>query len=699
MAYMKRAPPQALGSKPVPQGSPTCLDGLTFVLTGELECLTRDDLTDLIRRYGGRVTSAVSSKTDYLIVGRDAGQRKLDEAARHGTKQLDDDQLFALITERSRGVAAPSSKRPTPAPASPKARKATVAVPAADALRPDQLLVEKYRPRTRQDLVGNGTAIERIAAWLHDWDAIHLHGDRSVIAVRRESERAPRKNDPYLEYDRKAVLISGPPGIGKTSMARVLGEEAGREPIELNASDARSKSALQEHVSELLGSHSVTEYFRGARHAGAKATRPALLIMDEVDGMSAGDHGGVNELLRFIRLTRVPIVCICNESHLPKLRALRAACFNVALQRPTVQAVVGRLRTILLREHLDVSQNALEELIRAANCDIRQVLMSLSMWQLGQQHGQRLEYDESKAQAGRSAKDHVPTPFDAVRLLLDSREADRRTWDQLEDLFYADYDLVPLMVQENYLHCVPDQPRRLGSAAALVGLRSIELAAEVSDSVCESDLYSRKIRSEQQWHLLPEMAVSACVRPSVLYRGHMDWRINFPAWLGRNSQRNKYARMAGELLEHIRLHSDTQHDELLLTLLPALRTVLVEPMAQEQQAGIARVIDVMRGYSLLREDWDTILELATFPGLAKASAAVSASVKAAFTRQYKVLMPLLPYAVDATTRGRSRGTLLSAKTPERSRIDDGVIEDGAADDRDDVAVTDDADAEVATELP
>jgi len=59
------------------QGQDNCLEGLTFVLTGVLESVDRDDTKHLIERYGGKVTGNVSRNTSYVVVGRDAGESKL----------------------------------------------------------------------------------------------------------------------------------------------------------------------------------------------------------------------------------------------------------------------------------------------------------------------------------------------------------------------------------------------------------------------------------------------------------------------------------------------------------------------------------------------------------------------------------------------------------------------------------------------
>lgn len=61
------------------QGAENCLEGLTFVITGVLESIERDEAKSLIERYGGKVTGNVSKKTNYLVMGRDSGQSKSDK--------------------------------------------------------------------------------------------------------------------------------------------------------------------------------------------------------------------------------------------------------------------------------------------------------------------------------------------------------------------------------------------------------------------------------------------------------------------------------------------------------------------------------------------------------------------------------------------------------------------------------------------
>ena len=76
---------------------PKPLLGKIFVLTGGLTRMTRDEAKAAIQRLGGRVTSSVSKKTDYVVVGTDPGS-KYEEARRLGIPTLDEDAFRALLT-------------------------------------------------------------------------------------------------------------------------------------------------------------------------------------------------------------------------------------------------------------------------------------------------------------------------------------------------------------------------------------------------------------------------------------------------------------------------------------------------------------------------------------------------------------------------------------------------------------------------
>ena len=100
-AYMRREGPKNPGSKRVPIGKKNCFMGLKFLTTGVLESLNRDECKEIIEKYGGSVISGVTKKLDYLIVGEDAGQSKLEKARELDIKQLSEDEFLQLICKKS----------------------------------------------------------------------------------------------------------------------------------------------------------------------------------------------------------------------------------------------------------------------------------------------------------------------------------------------------------------------------------------------------------------------------------------------------------------------------------------------------------------------------------------------------------------------------------------------------------------------
>jgi DNA ligase (NAD+) len=85
-----------LTQAPQENTNPQTLTGLTIVVTGSLQDFTRDGVAEVIALHGGKASSSVSKKTDYVVVGEAAGS-KADKAAELGVKILDEDGFKALL--------------------------------------------------------------------------------------------------------------------------------------------------------------------------------------------------------------------------------------------------------------------------------------------------------------------------------------------------------------------------------------------------------------------------------------------------------------------------------------------------------------------------------------------------------------------------------------------------------------------------
>jgi DNA ligase (NAD+) len=88
------------GVEPTPvEVAGDAIEGLTFVFTGSLDSMTRNEARELIERHGGSATSSVSGNTDYLVVGDDPGRSKRGAADEHDVPTLDQAEFERLLSE------------------------------------------------------------------------------------------------------------------------------------------------------------------------------------------------------------------------------------------------------------------------------------------------------------------------------------------------------------------------------------------------------------------------------------------------------------------------------------------------------------------------------------------------------------------------------------------------------------------------
>ncbi|KAG8591697.1 hypothetical protein GDO81_000269 [Engystomops pustulosus] len=703
--YLNREGPKALGTKEIPQGADNCLEGLTFVITGVLESIERDEAKSLVERYGGKVTGNVSKKTNYLILGRDGGESKREKAESFRTKIIDEDGLFDLIRslpgKKSKYVIAAEAEMKTQAKAektpekvakkpspvkrkltpekrqSPRAKKPAVEeddwkksvkreekpssgksldLAPASGKTESLLWVDKYKPTSVKAIIGQQgeqSCANKLIRWLRDWFKNHS-SDEKKPAVKYNKFGAKDDGSSF-----KAALLSGPPGVGKTTTAVLVCEELGYSYVELNASDARSKNSMKEVVAESLNNTSIKGFYSGtSKFVNSKH----VLIMDEVDGMAGNeDRGGVQELIALIKGSKIPIICMCNDRNHPKIRSLANYCFDLRFQRPRAEQIKGAMMSVAFKEGLKIPPPAMNEIILGANQDIRQVLHNLSMWCAS---NKALTYDEAKSNANNAKKDIKMGPFDVVRKVFAAgEETAHMSLIDKSDLFFHDYSISPLFVQENYVHVKP-------AAAGGNVKKHLLLLSKTADSICDGDLVDRVIRSNQFWSLLPVQAIYASVIPGELMRGYMSQFPNFPSWLGKYSSTGKHDRITQELAMHTSLRTRTSKRALNLDYLSYMRDKLVQPLAEHGAEGVQEVVDVMDTYYLMKEDYDNIMEISSWGGKPTPFSKLDPKVKAAFTRGYNKEAHLTPYSLQVVKASKRAASTLPSEYGEEAAIED-----------------------------
>ena len=233
---------------------------------------------------------------------------------------------------------------------------------------------EKYRPRRLADLVGNGPAVKALYDWARSW--------------------AP---------GRKPLLLYGKPGTGKTSSAHALAADLGWEVVELNASDQRTRDAID----RVAGAASVTASLSGAARK--------LIVFDEADNLhGTADRGGAREILEVIRTSRQPIILIANDLYGIPVE-IRAKCEPVLFRAIQARSIVPRLKFICAGEQVACSDAALVRIGEQASGDLR---AAINMLQAAAGGAGRVLAGEALS----SPKDDRASIFDLVISLFRGRE-------------------------------------------------------------------------------------------------------------------------------------------------------------------------------------------------------------------------------------------------------------------------------------
>ncbi|KAK6756934.1 hypothetical protein RB195_015013 [Necator americanus] len=522
--------------------------------------------------------------------------------------------------------------------------------------------VDKYKPKTNSQLVGqhgDKSPYNKLLSWLKDWGRNNLGEGGKIKKAKPPPFLAQTDGAPF-----KAVLLSGSPGVGKTTCAAMACESLGLKIVEMNASDVRNKKSLEQQITQLTESHQIEEYFTSLPgRTGSEEEVKHALIMDEVDGMSGTeDRAGIAELIQIIKDTKIPIICICNDRQHPKIRSLANHCFDLRFQKPRVEQIRARLMSIACQEKVKISKEELDQMIELSGHDVRQSIYNLQM------------YASAGGQTKVQKKDIAVGPFEAARKLLDSRS----TLQEKQDMFFVDYGIMPLFVQENYPNMRNDKhtPKQ-----AIAGLR------KAADLISLGDTIERCIRSTGTWKLLNEQAMIGCALPSIAVDGHLRAMIQFPAWLGKNSTANKRQRLMRQLAIHAHLKISADMHSLVADYVPVLRDCLTKPLLERETDGVYEVVCTMNDYDLIREDSEAVSELAVWPGKVDPASKILPKVKAALTRALNKEHRMLPYATDEMSKSRRRTAQLDYEVEvdedgnliERLEEDESGYEDDSGD--------------------
>jgi len=200
------------------------------------------------------------------------------------------------------------------------------------------MLISKYRPYKLSDLIGQDNIIRTIKLWLSGW----------------------KKGE--------GLLLHGPSGIGKTLIVDVIAKENKWDLIEINASDKRSASMLEE-IEEKLKQGTIF--------------KKRIVLIDEVDGVYEENGGGTKSIVNIIKESNYPVILTANNIYEKRMLEIKQCCRLLKMRRLPVNSVVKKLKEICYKEGIKVDESTLYDIAINSKGDIRAAINDLESIKIG----------------------------------------------------------------------------------------------------------------------------------------------------------------------------------------------------------------------------------------------------------------------------------------------------------------------------
>ena len=317
---------------------------------------------------------------------------------------------------------------------------------------------EKYRPQIISDMVGNEDSRVAVIEWFAKWK-------KGV----------------------KPLLLVGPPGIGKTTMAYLIAKQFGFDMIGLNASDVRSKSRINEILSPVLGNVSVLG--------------TPMIFVDEVDGIHGrGDYGGASALIDILKEPTVPIILAANTDTTDKMKSVKKVVKTISFKKIPPRLLKIYLENILKKENTKLSPGSLIKVIDKSRGDIRSMINLTQSFVTGFNPQTETSFENISVEDGINSF-FKANSIEEARIILYSMQIDPR---KKIDAFYSSVITSNLdnSTLAKYLEIISDADMLYGKILKTQNWRLLRYLNDILIKLYQNDDRIRYTQYNISWPLL-----------------------------------------------------------------------------------------------------------------------------------------------------------------------------------------------------
>ena len=306
--------------------------------------------------------------------------------------------------------------------------------------------VEKYRPQSIKEMAlptakaeGHRVQVaEELINFVHNFfkEMKRINEENKIIKTHnRITDEKEHKELLKIDPVKAAILLEGPPGVGKTSIAYALANDLNMEVIETNASDTRTREALEKRLTETTKSRGIMDF--------VAQSKQKIILIDEVDGIyGTKDRGAVPAIIDLVQNTQFPIL-MCSNEYKQALQTLYKNVRRFEIQPLSEEEMFKIAQNILTKEKIsNLKPKELEAIIKKNNGDLRGVINDL------QAITQGLSTEDNTDLILSLRRDSTEEIFSLIRDLFQNVSTLKEARD-LTDKSDVDYNFLYKWVNEN----------------------------------------------------------------------------------------------------------------------------------------------------------------------------------------------------------------------------------------------------------